>query len=382
MSLAILIIAAWAGTATAPWIVGAIESAVAVAVMLWVARLLADRNARAVFPPLAGPLLLFALYLVVRSVLSDVEPVARQQALLVFAAILFFFLVINNVNHGAQATLLLWTAVALGTVVAGATCWRALAVMPAAPASEGDAGSWLDNAGQMTGYLQLVFSLAAAHVLFSRRSSVERIVLLLACLVIGEGLVLSFNQSIWPGWLASVFVLGAYLVKRQTEKRRWAILGATLGIMAIAGGLVTLHYLSGERTTELDLQPQRWALWQSAWSIGLHDWKLGSGPGMFPWQFPLYRTLQAAPDVVRNEYLHVFAEHGALGILLLGWAAVSFIRSAINILREREARYSAESGSVPAATRTACSSVGSASGRVGVCAASRSAAWVWGPGAA
>src|SRR5437762_3338416 len=71
--VAVLVFAPLAFGARPMWAQGAIEIAVELAAVFWVVRILTDHGMRAIFSPLGGPLLLFALYAIIRSVLSEVE---------------------------------------------------------------------------------------------------------------------------------------------------------------------------------------------------------------------------------------------------------------------------------------------------------------------
>lgn len=277
--------------------------------------------------------------------LARAEPVVRQDVLLIWAALFFFFIVINNIGHGIQGTILLWVTVAFGTATAAVAAWQTVKGGAVASLRGGGLAFWRGDSVHAVSYLLLVFPLAAAQALFSRRSFAGRVTLLLASVVMIAVLALCFDRAGWLGCLAALVVLGVYMAKRQAGKRRLAILGAVVATAAIAGSMLVLRFVTGSRLPVTDLHGNRWASWHSALLIGLdHRW-LGGGPGMFSWLFPAHRTLQLTPDVVGNEYLHIFAEYGVLGCLLLGWAAVGFILYTRKALADHETRRSVDTPS-------------------------------------
>jgi putative inorganic carbon (HCO3(-)) transporter len=346
--LFILIFSPLAFGAVRPWAQGPILLAVGLATLLWVIRILAAREVPAVLSPLGAPVLVLGTYVIIRYGLSEVEPVARPEALLGLGAVLFFFLVLNHVRHRWHITVLVWIWTILGTglalygisqVIAGSEwVWA----FPQYDRYIGRASGTFIRPSQFAGYLQLVFPLAAANFLFSRRTFREKVGLFFACLVMSAAVLLSFSRGGWLGWFAALLVLAVYVVRRRGNKFRWAVIGGgALGIIVIAAliGIQSMREqpLGIGPETELYQLPQ----WRSAVEIGRRNPWLGSGPSMYKWLYPSLRTLQGQPDYASNEYLNLFADYGLIGCGLILWVTVAFVPAAIQILEVRAARYSA-----------------------------------------
>lgn len=346
--LSILIFSPLAFGAVRPWAQGPILLAVGLAAVLWIVRILAVREIPAVFSPLGAPVLVLGTYVIVRYGLSEVEPVARQEALLGLGVVLFFFLMLNHVRHRWHITVLMWVWTALGAVLALYGIFQTVAgsrwggIFSRYDQYIGRANGTFLQPSQFAGYLQLLFPLAVANSLFSRRSFREKLALFFACLVMSAAMLLSFSRGGWLGWCAALLVIGVYLIRRRGNKFRWAVVGGgMLGIIVIAA-LVVLHSTREQPVglgpeSETDQPP----LWRSAIEIGRRNLWLGAGPGMYQWHYPSVRTLQARPDHAANEYLNIFADYGVVGCILILWIIIAFIPAAIQILDARAKRYSA-----------------------------------------
>ncbi len=346
--LFVLIFSPLAFGAVRPWAQGPILLAVGLATGLWIVRILAVHEIPAVFSPLGAPVLVLGTYVIVRYGLSEVEPVARQEALLGLGVVLFFFLVLNHVRHRWHITVLMWVWTALGAALA---LYGILQVVAGNQWSGvffrydqyiGRASGTFLQPSQFAGYLQLVFPLAVANFLFSRRSFRERMALFFACLVMSAAMLLSFSRGGWLGWCAALLIIGVYLIRRRGNKFRWAVVGGSmLGIIVIAALVV----LQSTREPPAGFGPEREtdrpSLWRGAVEIGRRNLWLGAGPGMYQWHYPSVRTLQAHPDYASNEYLNLFADYGVIGCVLILWIIIAFIPAAIQILEARAKRYSA-----------------------------------------
>src|ERR1019366_7110903 len=179
----------------------------------------------------------------------------------------------------------------------------------------------------------MVFPIAAANFLFSRRSIEQKVVMGIASLLIVAALLLTAAPNGWLGWLASVIVLLIYIINRGGKKSRWLMVGVgLLGLLLIAA---LIGLLAGSDTGRDFISAERQSravLWRSAWQIARGNVLLGAGPGMFRWLYPAQRTLQGVLDSTQNEYLNVLTEYGVLGFGLMLWVLVAFVMGATQIL--------------------------------------------------
>ena len=150
-----------------------------------------------------------------------------------------------------------------------------------------------------------------------------RIQLLTVLLVIGiAGLWLSLSRA---GTVLGLGALAATIVAAGRHGLRTRLVVAAL-VLAVAA--VPLLQLGADRLTvrysqtaeDLAVSGGRMAIWKGAVEMGADFPVFGAGFGTFAATFPLYR----APEVRRffshahNDLLQVFAEGGAVGVLLLG----------------------------------------------------------------
>jgi Tfp pilus assembly protein PilF len=352
LSAVVLAFAPLAFGAVRLWVLGPILAVIGVAGVLWIVRILSSREMPAVLSTLGLPVVALASYGVVRYSLSEVEPIAREPMMQLLGAALLFFLILNNTRHRWHITLFVWTLVASGTFVAvyalaqvlmgGMWVWA----FPQYDQYLGAASGTFIRPSHCAAYLQMVFPMATANFLFSRRSFEQKVAIAIASFLIGAALLLTGAPNGWLGWLASVIVLLIYVVKRGGKKSRSLLVGVGLLALLLVAALISLLATSGS-IYGLATNESRYgtALWRSGWQIAHANTLLGVGPGMFRWLYPAQRTVQGLVDSPNNEYLSVFTEYGVTGAILVIWVFVAFVLATIQILSIRASRYSASTQS-------------------------------------
>ena len=117
-------------------------------------------------------------------------------------------------------------------------------------------------------------------------------------------------------------VFGAVASVRP-RARHWALVAAcfcaTLAVITALGwGRVIERLSTLEEIARDPTATWRWQMFGDAARLGRDFPVLGVGAGAFPSVYPLYRTIptSALVESPHNEYLHVFAEAGAPGLLL------------------------------------------------------------------
>jgi len=348
----ILAFAPLAFGAVRPWALGPVYLAVEIAGLLWIVRILNAWEIPAVLSAMGSPVIALAAYGVIRYGLSPVEPVAGAPAMLWLAATLLFFLVLNNVRRRWHVTAVVWVLAGTGTVVALVALWQTLTgsslvwAFPQYDQYLGSASGTFIRPSHAAAYLQMVFPIAAATFLFSRRAAEEKAVIGIASLLMGTALLLIAAPNGWLGWLASMIVLLVYIIKRGGKRSRWLTVGVgLLGLLLLAALVAILTSGPPQRASSAMEPPYRPALWQAAWQMMRVHWLLGVGPGMFPWLYPLHRTMQGAVDTPESEYWSVLAECGLIGLALVAWVVVAFVVATVHMLSARAARYSASTPS-------------------------------------
>jgi len=303
-----------------------------VAAALWVARLLFSRQVPVVFSLAGAPILVATTYGLIRYGLSPVEAVARQEWLLGSSAALAFFVILNNLRHRWQVTVLTWVLAGIGLGVALGGLWQML--WGGAPDV------------RVAIYLELIFPVLAANALFSRRPYSARLALLLIGLVTAGAAYLAFDYGAWGGWIGALLVLTVYVIRRRTPRRRWILVGGVTLTAVLLGIFVVDRALRQENFwPRQELAATRLAGWRSAVDIGRQHLWTGGGPGMFRWLYPAHRRTQDQLEFAGNEYLQTFANYGIAGLVLGMWCAVTFGIEVFQILALRGQRYSSSTPS-------------------------------------
>ena len=350
---------------TQAWTQAPLLIAVICAAILWAVRLLVAHEAQVVFSPMGAPMLIAGIYFIIRYVLTKVEFVSRSNLLLVLAAVLFFFIVLNDIRHRWQITVLVWIMTGLGVLLAVVGLWQVLLGgqwvlgQPQFALYRGHASGTFFRPADLAVFLQIALAVAAANFILSRRSKPEKIGLAFASLAIGGGLLLTFSVWHWIAWGAALGVLAFFAVRKRTWHFRWVIAGSCVLVVVAASVVMEFRRSQSHATateegvslgaTELaSINPpgdspthlsQR-ALWKAALAVGGKSNLLGAGSGMIPYLFPKYRSFQGRMDHCPNLYLDVYAEFGVIGVAIFLWATVIGGLTMLRILRLRDIRYS------------------------------------------
>ena len=348
LCILILVFAPLAFGAVRFWALGPILGIIGLAGVLWIIRILSTREIPVVFSALGPPIVALTAYGVIRYGLSEIEPIACGAMMQALGVALLFFLIVNNLRHRWHITVLVWALVGTGMLVALYALWQGLLggtwvwAFPQYDQYLGRASGTFISPYHCAAYLQLIFPIAAANFLFSRRDFQQKVVMAIACLLIIAALLLTAAPNGWLGWLASVIVLLVYVIKRGGKKSRWLMVGAgLLGLLLIAALIGLLAGSEAGRGFSSVEKGSQAVLWRGAWRVAHGNVLLGVGPGMFRWLYPTQRTLPGVFDTAQNEYLNVFAEYGLIGLAVALWVLGAFVVGATQILSVRAARYSA-----------------------------------------
>lgn len=354
---------------TQVWTQAPLVIAVIAAAIFWAVRLLVAYEAQVVFSPMGAPILISGIYLIIRYVLTRVEFFSRSNLLVALAAVLFFFIVLNDIRHRWQVTALVWIVTGLGGVLAVAGLWQVLSGgqwvlgQPQFALYRGHASGTFFRPADLAVFLQIALAVAAANFILSRRSKSEKIGLAFASLAIGGGLFLTFSLWHWFAWGAALGVLAFFAVRKRTWHFRWVIAGSC--VLAVVAAIVVLgvrrsrsqvaaseegvslgsagfaaNPSASAMMSDAPAHLSRRALWKAALAVGRSSNWLGAGSGMIPCLFPKYRNFQGRMDHCPNLYLDVYAEFGVIGVGLLIWLTVKSGLTMLRILRLRDTRYS------------------------------------------
>jgi hypothetical protein len=348
----ILVFAPLAFGAVRFWALGPILIVIELAGVLWIVRILSTQEMPVVFSALGPAIIALVAYVVIRYGLSEIEPIACGAMMQALGSGLLFFVILNNLRHRWHVTVFVWALVGTGTLVAVYALWQVLQggtwvwAFPQYDQYLGNASGTFMSPYHCAAYLQMVFPIAAANFLFSRRSFEQKVVMVIACLLIVAALLLTAAPNGWLGWLASVIVLLVYIIRRGDKKSHGLMIGVgLLGLLLIAALIGLLAGSDAGRGFNSAETQSRAIPWRSAWEIVRGNILLGAGPGMFRWLYPAQRMLPGVLDGTQNEYMNVFTEYGVIGFVLVLWVLVVFVSGATKILSLRASRYSASTSS-------------------------------------
>ena len=177
----------------------------------------------------------------------------------------------------------------------------------------------LGNPGPLGGYLAVCWVIAlhlcyTAHVMRKRQ---ETFCLVGVTVLLAVGMFLSDSRAAWLGALVSLVTFFPYL----KCKKRIAIMGFLICVVIIGGLLYMYRPVSADA---------RLLVWRVTWNMILDSPIFGHGIGSFPHRYMLYQAdyffgvhnpneMIIADNVgcAFNEWLHLSAETGFIGLILL-----------------------------------------------------------------
>jgi O-antigen ligase len=274
----------------------------------------------------------FFSYVLIRAWLSPVPYLARADIYSILGGlIVYLFVACVLVNTRARmAVLLFLLIIALAQVVVGAIQFReANNFMPISFLQRFDYGRRASGfyicPNHLAGLLEVLGLFGLSLVCWSRWPAWGKILVGYMAIVCYAGLVLTGSRG---GYLSAaggliIFVALSLLVLRRTGWelfRRVAIAGSLAAVIIAASCFFLIQksdYLSGRAGNVFDRTNMRLDLWQAA----LKQWQLqpvvGTGAGTYLFFGRQFRTdrVQVDPVEVHNDYLHLLAEYGILGVV-------------------------------------------------------------------
>ncbi|MBX7213528.1 MAG: O-antigen ligase family protein [Thermoflexales bacterium] len=309
------------------------------------------------------------LALVVVSALSTAQAEFRVEALrewrLVIVEPALFYLLLRSTPQSARARAGIAVALVAGGVGVAAIGLvnYARGVRFAAEFGLPRIRSLFGSANNDALYLERVWALALAGLVFARWAFINRPARLAALARLGAGLalaVLTLALALTQSRGALLFGLpAAVAVMAIAAGGRWrrvgigiAVLGLLAGVLLLSG--VAASLLQGTRfANALDLSAGsgfiRINLWQSAWEMFLDHPALGVGPDNFLYA---YRSFYILPEAWRepelshahNLVLDAAARLGVAGLLALAVMGLGYLQAVRAVLRQSEGRVLALGG--------------------------------------
>lgn len=184
------------------------------------------------------------------------------------------------------------------------------------------------NYNHFAGFVELLFPLPLACLLFREERSDSRLLFRLASLVLLVAGILSISRGGLLSIGGQLLLFGIFLLRRSGRRHVGRSRGSRgFTVMAGAGAVVALSWWIGSQSllTRLATFEQgardysvvtRLAYWKATWRILLDHPLTGVGVGAFPSVYPRYGSSSAQferVEEVHNDYLHLLVETGVIG---------------------------------------------------------------------
>jgi O-antigen ligase len=275
---------------------------------------------------------IFFAYILARASFSPVPYLARSDIYSVLAGLVLYFsvaclLVSARVRLGLLVALLCF---ALAHVLVGVIQFRyGNNFMPISFLQRFDYGHRASGfyvcPDHLAGFLEVAGIMGLSALCWSRWPVWGKLLAAYAVVSCYVGLLLAGSRggflSVMASLLAFAF-LSAMILRRWDRRLLWRASGASLAaVFVIAIGVGVLIHSNehlAERTNILDYKNMRLLMWKAA----LQQWKLsplvGTGSGTYLYYGRQFRdaAVQEDPVDVHNDYLHLLAEYGVIGVAL------------------------------------------------------------------
>jgi O-antigen ligase len=297
--------------------------------LLWILRLWLGSDNRILWPSVCFGVLLFTGYAIGRTLVADIEYVARGELtrILVYAAL--FFAILNNFQEPRSIKTAVYALVLLGMIEAVYATFQFATgsdrvwhwVRP--PIYQGRGSGTYICPNHLAGFLAMVMPMGLALTIKGRMNPAMRILVGYASAAMLVGLALTFSRGGWLAAGAAILLLLLWIGSQRGH--RLAALLILILLTASAAAFFTQSDRAAKRIeqagshTSPESSKIRLHIWHGAWQMWQdHPW-WGVGPGHFDHRFPAYRhpDVQARPGYAHNDHLNTLADFGIAGVLPL-----------------------------------------------------------------
>ncbi len=273
-------------------------------------------------------------YVMARALLSPVAYQAQMDLFMVAAALAVYLLTAQYLTHPRLRSALVGVLLLLLAVQAGIAIFQfkggdnfMLIPSLARPNYGWRASGFYGCPNHLAGFVEITILFGLSMVVWSRWPAWLKLLTLWVCLI---GVAVQLMSGSRGGYLSlsaglavlSIASLG--VVRKVSPHRFW------LSLMAVflSGGLLTggvLYFsshsqlLSHRIGSVADTQNMRLKLWKGAWEQAQLSPAVGTGAGTYLFYGRRFRPsdLRNDPIYVHNDYLHLLAEYGAIGAIML-----------------------------------------------------------------
>lgn len=275
---------------------------------------------------------LFFGYVLARALLSPVDYIAREDIYSVLGGLLVYLFVACIFTDAKQRMMLIsfLLTLALVHVFIGALQFRdGNNFMPIGFLQRYDYGRRASGfyvcPNHLAGLLEVLGIFGLSMVCWSRWPTWAKLLIAYAAGICYLGVALTASRG---GYLSSITslltftVLSLMILRHASTRLFWRIGGMALVAVVLIGATTVFliqksDFLIGRAQNIFDKTNMRIDLWHAA----VQQWKLqplvGTGSGTYLYYGRMFRTerMQLDPVHVHNDYLHLLAEYGAVGVI-------------------------------------------------------------------
>ena len=273
----------------------------------------------------------FFAYVIVRTLASPVEYLARTDLYMVLAALLLYLLVVLHMNSSGRRLWLVAVLLALAganVVVAVIQFAKTRDFMVFDFLQRGEYGTRASGfytcPNHLAGFLETALLLGLSVACWSRCAVWIKILAGYAALMCGVGIMMSGSRGGYVSTFIGLIVfagLSLFLAVRQHRKKLMVLLGTGLVIVGAIGfgveRMIDESLAIRARVHAVSVvDPARLQLWQA----GVKQFQLrpvlGTGSGTYLYYGRQFRVpeVQTDPVYTHNDYLQFLAEYGLLGM--------------------------------------------------------------------
>lgn len=331
---------------------------------IWVLKIILSSRINFIFTPFHIPLLVFFLFFLLHSLFSPLPYFSRREFYLGLSYLVFFLLMINNLNTRKKILFFLVLLIILGVffssyallanykipgsvyglgprqydhrsqfILPGLGLGVISRVKPEGYGKRLDAPFICPN--HLAGYLEMILPLVLALFFISSRSFKKNFLFAAIALLILAAFLLTLSRGGWLSLLGGLvfFILWA-AHKKVISGKFFFLLGIILisGVIGVGIGVKPIR----ERIIRETLRPRissqmRVVVWGDTLRMIKARPAFGWGLSTYKWIYPRFRSprLRAEINYAHNDYLHILAETGVIGLGLFLWLAGAVLVSAL-----------------------------------------------------
>jgi O-antigen ligase len=297
-------------------------------------------------PPGGKLLLVYLCYLAALIPFAEIPYEAVMELFRFVSYIIAFWIWINLLRHGQRWKVLLVLLMLSISIMA----WYALildvhgsnmVLNQPRPAQYGmrASGAYICP-NHFANLLEMIIPVGIGILLCREMGISVRLIAGYTVLISLPALFLTESRSGWIGLMTGIVVLAVALSLRKGFKQFIAVLLAAPLLAAATGFVVWKMSPRVQARVEQALNGDvRVVIWKDTLEMVKDHPVFGSGLGSYRWMYPHYRKHMienADPEFAHNDYLHYWAESGAVGLAIMAAVVVMIVMRSVRIIRRDE----------------------------------------------